>query len=87
MEKNVTIDEKKIKPDLKNNQTLIFTDKSSFYTILGSTQSHSYSFFYIDGFYQSIAGSYKSEKPINITSVDKVHLKCNCFDGSKTIGV
>ena len=29
-----------------------------------------------------IAGSYKSEKPINLTSIDKVHLKGNCIDGS-----
>ena len=29
-----------------------------------------------------IAGSYKSDKPINITGVDKVHLKCDCIQGS-----
>ena len=29
-----------------------------------------------------IPGSYKSEKPINITGIDKVHLKCDCIDGS-----
>ena len=29
-----------------------------------------------------IAGSYKSDKPINITGIDKVHLKCDCIDGS-----
>ena len=33
-------------------------------------------------YYQLIAGSYKSDKPINITGIDKVHLKCDCFDGS-----
>ena len=36
---NVTIDERKYKTDLKINQTLIFTNKSFFYTILGFTQS------------------------------------------------
>ena len=29
-----------------------------------------------------IAGSYKSDKPINITGIGKVHLKCDCIDGS-----
>ena len=37
---NITIDERKYKTDLKINQTLIFTNKSFFYTILGFTQSH-----------------------------------------------
>ena len=79
---NITIDEEKYKTDLKINQTLIFTNKSFFYTILGFTQSHSYPLDDIDGFYQLIPGSYKSEKPINITGIDKVHLKCDCIDGS-----
>ena len=29
-----------------------------------------------------IAGSYKSGRPINNTGIDKVHLKCDCIDGS-----
>ena len=28
-----------------------------------------------------IAGSYKSDKPINITGIDKIHLKCDCIQG------
>ena len=84
---NITIDERKYKTDLKINQTLIFTNKSFFYTILGFTQSHSYPLDDIDGFYQLIPGSYKSDKPINITGIDKVHLKCNCIDGSIVDGV
>ena len=79
---NVVIDEKKYKTNLKTNQTLIFTNKSFFYTILGFTHSHYYPLDDIDGFYQLIAGSYKSDKPINITGIDKVHLKCNVVDGS-----
>ena len=78
---DINIDERKYKTDLKINQTLIFTNKSFFYTILGFTQSHSYPLDDIDGFYQLIAGSYKSDKPINITGIDKVHLKCDCVDG------
>ena len=29
-----------------------------------------------------IAVSYKSDKPINITGIDKIHLKCYCIQGS-----
>ena len=84
---SVTLDERKYKSDLKINQTLIFTDKSFFYTILDFTQSHSYPLDDIDGFYRLIAGSYKSERPINIISIDKVHFKCDCIDGSIVNGV
>ena len=84
---NVTIDERKYKTDLKINQTLIFTDKSFFYTILGFTQSHQGPLNDIEGFYQILPGSYKSDKPINTTGIDKVHLKCNVIDGSIKNGV
>ena len=79
---NVSIDKRKYKTDLKINQTLIFTNKSFFYTILVFTRSHSFPLEDIEGFYQLIAGLYKSERPINITGIDKVHLKCDCIDGS-----
>ena len=84
---DINIDERKYKTDLKINQTIIFTIKSFFYTVLGFTQSHSYPLDDIDGFYQLIAGSYKSDKPINITGIDKVHVKCDCIDGSIMNGV
>ena len=84
---SVNIDEKKYKTNLKINQTLIFTKKSFFYTILGFTQSHSYPLDDIDGFYQLIPGSYKSDRPINITSIDKVHLKADCIQGSILNGI
>ena len=64
---SVTIDDVRLKSNLKTNQILIFTEKSFFYTILGFTRSRSYPLDDIDGFYQLIAGSYKSDKPINIT--------------------
>ena len=79
---NVSIDERKYKTDLKINQMLIFTNKSFFYTILGFTQSHSYPLDDIEGFYQLIAGFYKNDKPINITGIDIIHLKCDCIGGS-----
>ena len=81
------LDEKLYKSNLKINQTLIFTNKSFFYTIRGFTQSHSYPLDDIDSFYQLTAGSHKSERPINITSIDKVHIKCNCIDGLIVNGV
>ena len=84
---DITIDERKYKTDLKTNQTLIFTNKSFFYTILGFTQSHSYPLDDLEGFYQLIPRSYQSERPINITGIDKVHLKCDCIDGSIVNGV
>ena len=84
---SVTIDDIRLKSNLKTNQTLIFTGKSFFYTILGFTQSRSYPLDDIDGFYQIIAGSYKSDKPINITGIDKIHLKCDCIQGSIVNGI
>ena len=39
---SVTIDDIRLKSNLKTNQTLIFTEKSFFYTILGFNRSHSY---------------------------------------------
>ena len=87
MKISLTIDEKKYKSNLKINQTLIFTNKCFFYTILGFTQSHSYPLDDIDGFHQLIAGSYKGDKPIKITGIDKVRLKCKIVDGSIVNGV
>ena len=83
----VTIEDVRLKSNLKSNQTLIFTEKSFFYSILGFTQSRSYPLDDIDGFHQLIAGSYKSDKPINITGIDKFHLKCDCIQGNIVKGV
>ena len=33
------------------------------------------------------AGTHTSEKPVMITATDKVHLKCDCVDGSIVIGI
>ena len=83
----VSIDDIRLESNLKTNQTLIFTENSFFYTFLGYTQSRSYPLEDIDGHYQLIAGSYKSDKPINITGIDKIHLKCDCIHGSIVNGV
>ena len=84
---NIAIDDIRLKSNLKINQTLIFTERSFFYTILGFTQSRSYPLDDIDGFYQLIAGSYKSDRPIKITGIDKIHLKCDCIQGSIVNGI
>ena len=79
---NITKDNIRLGCDLKTNQTLIFAEKSFFYTILGFTPSQSYPLDDIDGFYHLIAGSYKSNRPINITGIDKINLKCDCIQDS-----
>ena len=84
---NITIDDIRLKSNLKINQTLIFTERSFFYTILGFTQSRSYPLDDIDSHYQIIAGSYKSDRPINVTGIDKIHLKCDCIQGSIVNGI
>ena len=84
---NITIDDIRLKSNLKINQTLIFTERSFFYTILGFTQSRSYPLNDIDSHYQLIAGSYKSNRPINITGIDKIHVKCDCIQGSIVNGI
>ena len=84
---NVTIDDIRLKSNLKINQTWLFTEKSFFYTVLGFTQSRSYPLDDIEGFYQLTPGLYKSDKHINITGIDKIHLKCNCILGSIINGI
>ena len=84
---NVTIDDIRLQSNLKINQTLIFTEKFFFYTNLGFIQPRSYPLDDIDGFYQLIPGSYKSDKLINITVIDKIHLKCDCIPGSIVNGI
>ena len=84
---NVTIDDIRLKSILKINQTLIFTERSFFYTILSFTQSRSYPLDDIDSHYQLIAGSYKSDKTINITGIEKIHLKSDCIQGSIVNGI
>ena len=84
---SVSIDDVRLKANLKINQTLIFTKKSFFHTILGFVQSYSVELGNIEGFIQLIPGSYKGDKPINITGIDKIHLKCDCIHGSIVNGI
>ena len=87
VEINVTIDDIRVKSNLKINQTLLFTEKSFFYTILGFTQSRSYPLDDIDGFYQLIPGLYKSDKPTNIRGIIKIFLKADCIQRSILNGI
>ena len=69
----ITIDDIRLKSNLKTNQTLIFSEKSFFLTILGFTQSHSYPLDDIDGFYQLITGTYKTEKQSTLQKLIKIN--------------
>ena len=84
---NITIDDIRLKSNLKTNQTLLFTNKSFFYTTLGFTQTHQGPLNDIEGYYQILPGNYKSDRPINITGIDKVHLKSDCVQGSIMNGI
>ena len=53
---NITIDDVRLKSNSKILQTLIFTNKSFFYTIVGFTQSHQGPLNDIEGFYQILPG-------------------------------
>ena len=77
-----TIDDIRLRSSLIINQTLIFTRKSFFYTIIGFFQSHSGPLIVIERFIQLIPGPDKSKKPINITGIDKIPLKRNCIGGA-----
>ena len=70
-----TIDDIRLKTILTTNKTMRFTEKLFFYTILGSNQFHSGPLGDIEESIQKTAGPYKRDKPINITGIDKFHLK------------
>ena len=78
----ITIDDIRLKSNLKIDQTLIFTEKSFFYSTLGYTQSHQGPLNDIEVLYQILPGSYKGDRTINITGIEKIHLKCDCLQGS-----
>ena len=69
------------------NKTTRFTKRPFFYVMLGFTQSHSGPPGDIEGFIQLIPGTYKSDKPVNITGLAKIHLKGDCIQGSIVTGI
>ena len=58
----------------------------SFCTLLGFTKSRSYPLNVIDGFYHMTTGTFKRDRLIIITGIDKVHWKADCIQGSKVNG-
>ena len=76
---SVTIDDARLKSDLKTNQTLVFTEESFSYTLLSFFRSQYYPLDDIYWFYQLISGSYKSDRPINLTGIDKIPLEKDCI--------
>ena len=54
---------------------------------MGFTQSYSGPSGDLDGFIQLIPGTYKSDRPIEITSIDKNQLKGQCNNGSIVKGL
>ena len=78
----ITIDDIRLVSNLTKNETIKFTKKPFVYVILGFTQSQSGELCDIPGFIQLIPGTYKSDKPINISGIDKIHLKYDCTQRS-----
>ena len=67
-----TFDDIRLKSKLKNNQTLIFNNKSFFYTILGFTQSHQGPLNDIEGFYQTLLARIKVTNQLTSQELTKV---------------
>ena len=84
---DITIDHIRLRSNLTTSKTIRYIRNFFFYTILGFTQSLSESLGDIEGFNQNFPGSYKSNKPINITGNDKVHLKYDCINESILKGI
>ena len=85
---DITIDDIRLRSKLTTKKTIKFTEKSFFYTILGFTQSHPSPLNDpFRGYNQFIAGKNKNEKPKNTIGNDKIHLKCDCNNGSILKGV
>ena len=75
---NITDDDIRLRSNLSSLNSKRFNKKSSLYTIPGFTQSYLGPLGDIEGLLQLIPGSYKSDKPINITRFGKIHLKRDC---------
>ena len=84
---NITIDDITLRSNLTTNETIKFTNKFFLNTILGFTQNHSRPLSDREGFFHKLPGSFKSDKPINNITIDKVHQNCNCNNGSIVNGV
>ena len=70
---NIEADTISMKSDLTTSNPIYFNSKLN--ELLGFTNTH------------YIQGTHISEKPVMITTTDKVHLKCDCVDGSIVNGI
>ena len=84
---NIKTGDIRLRSILSSNKTIKITKKSLFHTIMGFTQSHSGDLGDIKGFVQLIPGQNKSDKPIMFNGIDKIHLKCDCINGSIVNGI
>ena len=82
----ITFVDNGLRSNLTTNKAIRFTKRSFFYTKLGFVESNSGVLCFFPGFVRLTPGSYKSDKPINITGVDKIHLKADCIHGSVVNG-
>ena len=73
------------KKDLFALGTLRFNEKSFFHTLLGFTPYWDYK--PTNSNRDVIPGVYTSNKILNLSSTNKIHLKCDCIDGSIQDGV
>ena len=71
---SINIDDIRLKSNINFNQTLIITEKSFFFTILGFTQSHSGLLNDIEGFIQKVPVKYEYDQPIIIIGIEKIPL-------------
>ena len=76
----ITIDDKGLKSNSTTNKPKIFTKKQPFlYNFFGFMESDLGLIGDVPGFVQLTPGSYKSDKPVNITGIDEKYLKCDCI--------
>ena len=85
MKVKFTVDDIRLKSKLTINKTIGL--QKIFFTLLGFTESHSGVLRDIPSFVRLIPESYKSDKPINITGMYRIHLNCDCIQGSMVNGV
>ena len=84
---NFTIDNVRLKSNLTASKTIKFTKKiiypynSRYYSIPFSGLND------IEGLVHLIPGHYKSDEPVYITGIDKVHLKRDCTQGNIVKGI
>ena len=87
VKENFTTDDVRLESNFTTNKTIKFTEKSFFYIILGHTQSQLGESGGIENFVQLIPAFYKSDKPVDITGIDRTNWNCDCIQGSIVNGI